>query len=32
VDDKGEWAEWTFALHALPLTDNSISRVAVGGG
>lgn len=31
VDAQGEWPEWTLALHALPQSDSSFSRVVVGG-
>ncbi len=32
VDAQGHWPEWTIAMHALPQSDNSISRVVAGGG
>ena len=32
VDAQGDWPEWTIALRALPQSDSSFSRVAVGGG
>lgn len=32
VDAQGGWPEWTIALHALPQSDSSFSRVAAGGG
>ena len=32
VDAQGDWPEWTIALRALPQSDNSFSRVVVGGG
>jgi len=31
VDAQGNWPEWIIALHALPQSDSSFSRTAVGG-
>jgi general secretion pathway protein J len=31
VDAQGDWPEWTLALHALPQSDSSFSRVVIGG-
>jgi general secretion pathway protein J len=31
TDTQGGWPEWNMALHALPQSDSSFSRVVVGG-
>ena len=31
IDAQGVWPEWNLALHALPQSDSSFSRVVVGG-
>lgn len=31
TDAQGDWPEWNMALHALPQSDSSFSRVVVGG-
>jgi general secretion pathway protein J len=31
TDAQGSWPEWNMALHALPQSDSSFSRVVVGG-